>query len=163
MKHCIKCGVEKELSEYYGHKKMSDGHLGKCKECCKKDNALRIAEKSKDPQWLIKEAERCRLKTLRYKDKYKPSQSKKRESIRQYRKSHPEKYFAHREVRKAVKCGFLKPAPCMFCGEEKTESHHEDYRFPLAVVWLCKRHHMERHVEINNQKRIEKAKQNVLT
>jgi hypothetical protein len=35
MKKCRSCGITKNLSEFYTHKNMSDGHLNQCKECVK--------------------------------------------------------------------------------------------------------------------------------
>ena len=35
MKRCIICLKEKQLSDFYAHPPMKDGHLNKCKECCK--------------------------------------------------------------------------------------------------------------------------------
>lgn len=63
IKTCFKCGLVKPIAEYYGHKKMSDGHLNKCKECTKKDVATREKELKGNKEWGEKEKTRVRLTT----------------------------------------------------------------------------------------------------
>jgi len=52
---------------------------------------------------------------------------------------------AYKEYYKALYHGELVREPCVVCGEEKSQGHHEDYSKPLDVVWLCSLHHHERH------------------
>lgn len=41
MKTCFKCNQEKPIDDFYVHKQMGDGHLGKCKECTKQDAKIK--------------------------------------------------------------------------------------------------------------------------
>ena len=43
--------------------------------------------------------------------------------------------------------GHLTPQPCERCGStEHIEKHHDDHSKPLAVRWLCRRHHKDHHL-----------------
>jgi hypothetical protein len=69
-KVCFRCNTEKELTEYYKHKQMGDGHLNKCKDCTKKDSSKRHYEITSTPEGLEKERSRHREKyhRLNYKE-----------------------------------------------------------------------------------------------
>lgn len=47
--------------------------------------------------------------------------------------------------KKALRTGELVRQSCEVCGDPKSHGHHEDYAFPLDVVWLCAIHHRWRH------------------
>lgn len=60
--------------------------------------------------------------------------------VSKWRKKYPQRYKAHKLVFVEVRSGRLVKKDC-FCGSKKSEAHHKDYSKPLAVVWLCKKHH----------------------
>ena len=151
MKNCFKCGEDKPFSEFYRHPQMADGFLGKCKSCAKAD----VRERRKGP---------ARDKVLAY-DRWRgllPHRVEARQAYnrspdgrathaaalsRQVKKS-PEKYAARVKLGNAVRVGLIIRQPCSVCGETKSEGHHEDYSKPLDVIWLCNKHHRERHKEM---------------
>lgn len=61
-----------------------------------------------------------------------------------YRQNHPDRKAAHQAVQTAIRNGTMVRQPCA-CGAGRAHAHHDDYSRPLDVVWLCHRHHMERH------------------
>ena len=58
-----------------------------------------------------------------------------------------QKCRAHSTLAKAVTKGAVVPLPCFVCGREQAEAHHPDYSSPLAVTWLCTKHHAQLHRE----------------
>ena len=67
---------------------------------------------------------------------------------RAWRERYPEKWAAHKAVKRALAAGTLqKPSSCEDCGVEglRIEAHHDDYSQPLVVRWVCKPCHLVRH------------------
>ena len=153
MKTCFKCLVSKELSEFYAHAAMTDGLLGKCKECTRRDvkesrarNIERVLaydrKRSRDPERIRSSREACKRAAAADPERYKGYK-------RQHAERHPERVSARQQVATAVRYGRLVKTPCVVCGDPKSQGHHEDYSKPMEVVWLCTRHHMERHRKLD--------------
>ena len=144
MKTCFKCHQSKPLNEYYKHPQMGDGHLGKCKDCTRKDVADRVALKSAvDLAWVLSERERHRLKAERHRNEGRPKKQRS-EPKAEWCKRNPEKKAAATLLAGAIKSGRLQRQPCEKCGA-KAQAHHDDYAKPLDVRWLCPKHHGEHH------------------
>ena len=130
LKRCFKCHEVLPRTEFYKHKQMGDGLLGKCKSCTKKDSIERRHSKIEE----VRAYDRGRQ------HKSRPNYQK------EYRQANPLKYKAHSAVNYAVRTGSLERLPCEVCNiSEGVHAHHEDYSKPLDVVWLCAIHHSERH------------------
>lgn len=76
-------------------------------------------------------------------------------NMREWRKAHPltveqKKKDAARSYAGVYKRkGKLQEKPCEECGD-KAEMHHPDYDQPLLIKWLCRKHHLKLHKELQN-------------
>lgn len=131
-KVCFKCGVEKDLEDFYKHPQMYDGHLNKCKECAKKD---------------ARERNVLRAEYVREYDKLRNNRpERKKHSVeheKKWRKDNPEKYRAHCLLYNAIRDHrILRPNKCEICGKTCIpHGHHYDYSKPLDVIWMCAKCH----------------------
>jgi len=143
MKQCFKCGEVKDLSCFYKHKQMKDGHLGKCKDCTRKD---------------VQTNRKNNIEYYREYDRNRRSRTKK-ETKKAYRLRKPAAYAARNQVNNYLRDGKIsKPDRCESCGNshERLHAHHHDYSKPLDIAWLCPPCHFDWHQkygEANNGSR----------
>ena len=132
-KTCTKCGVKKVLSLFKRDNAKKNCSSQPCRECGKKARLQRYYKRHEH--------------FLEMRKKY--FQKHKEEHYARTLKNHelyPEKNKARIMVRDAVKSGKLQKLPCEICETTiKVHGHHPDYSKPLEVVWLCVKHHGERH------------------
>lgn len=70
---------------------------------------------------------------------------------------------------KAIQRGILVRQPCEVCGangnfadgRSEVQAHHDDYSKPLAVRWLCQKHHHEWHKNNSSQKEAREPAQQI--
>jgi len=133
VKRCFRCGEWKPRAQFYRHRMMADGRLGKCKECTRAD--VRANYATKRPAYAA--YDRAREQEL-------ARRADKAESQTRHRARHPDRYQARTAVSNAIRAGRLRRQPCKVCGEP-AQAHHADYGAALDVDWLCFRHHREHH------------------
>lgn len=151
MKTCRECNAEKELSEFYKHPRMLDGHLNKCKECVKarvhkhrNANIERFREYDKK-----RSMNPDRVRARREYVKTDAGKKTKQKAEKNYRHRYPMKYAAHVLFGNAVRDGkIIRENSCSVCKSNyKVEAHHDDYTKPLEVRWLCEPCHKKWHRE----------------
>lgn len=168
-KKCFKCGETKPLSEFYKHKRMGDGFLGKCKQCTKKDvsnNRENNIEKIREydrirgsmphrilarKEYIKKPEIKERIKEYK-KEYYKTEKGKnvRRNSTKKYINIYPYKAQAHQKLSYAIRSGkIIRPSNCSVCGVECIpHGHHISYleEHWLDVIWVC----IHCHIDIHN-------------
>ena len=161
-KECFKCGVTKDISFFYKHSKMADGHLGKCKECAKADVQLNYRDKidqykKYDQKRNQKRKEYIKNKTNEY---IKNNKEKVISTKKEWLEKNALKKAAHIITSNMIRDGKLKKMPCIICGTNVgIEAHHPLYEKPTFVIWLCGPHHRKIHWWIRWNKREYKLKQ----
>jgi len=62
-----------------------------------------------------------------------------------WRERNPKAVWAHKALASALRRGLIARGPCEICGSAEVDGHHDDYDRPMAVRWLCRRHHRAEH------------------
>jgi len=152
MKECFKCHRALPLNEFYKHPQMSDGHLGKCKPCTRKDVRDREeVKRATDLDWVLNERKRHREKAEKARESGTATVSNHILRSLRHAAKYPEKTLARTTLGNAIRDGRIKRQPCERCGK-RAQGHHDDYSKPLEVRWLCVKHHAEHHVNENDKK-----------
>ena len=132
-KVCFRCEKVLELELFYKNWRMKDGRLGKCKECTKSDVRANYVLRREQ----YSEYDRARFQT-----------PKRKVALAQYqirsRERDPLKYIAHYTAKNGVRDGKISRKDCFYCGDPKTQAHHDDYSKPLDVRWVCFKCHREK-------------------
>lgn len=127
-KTCSKCRAKKPVTEFYRSPVNRDGLSGFCKECHNQSNR----------QNRLKKKNLLAYPEVPQSDKFWLLENKLKKK-------------AHHLVAYAIRKKELVRQPCEKCGTTiEVVAHHEDYNKPLDVMWLCKLHHRERHLEIDS-------------
>lgn len=170
VKTCICCGGSKPLPEFYVHPRMGDGTLNKCKDCCKLQSRIRYranmrlvekrygekpnktktckvcgeAKQIDDFYFKISGKQQRRAECC---DCFNVAVKERRARDKRKRKNVP-KRPANIILNNAVRSGKIsKPDTCSICGTShpRIHGHHDDYRKPLKVRWLCPKCHGKVH------------------
>lgn len=143
-KKCSICGEEKPFEDFHKSSYVKSGLLAKCKKCASKAYAkYREENRAKELERKRKYNREHKAERAQYKKEH-PSgiTQNTRLSLRRWKSENREKLLAHKKVYNAIKRGKLVRMPCEICGKDSSvHAHHEDYNFPLDVIWLCQKHH----------------------
>ena len=174
---CIECGEHKSGCEFYYDPSVSALSSKKCKSCTgkyfsnkRKENKIAnlsteeaaacktccICKQSKPKHNFFKSNSVKSGVVSRCKECWKITNKYDRSTSIKYnyasRKASPEKHKAREMLSTAIRSGRVERMPCVVCGMIYSEGHHDDYSKPFDVVWLCRKHHFERHMEIKREK-----------
>lgn len=137
---CLRCHVEKPLTEFWVSVNHELGRWIYCKICGSQMTAeYRSTANGKATKAAV---QRRYARTIKGRAAHKTATGN-------YVTQHPEKTATRRATKRAVRSGVLTPTACAICGSAKVvECHHLNYDDPHDVIWLCQMHHLEHHGKI---------------
>jgi hypothetical protein len=135
-KACRTCGEAKPLDAFARHRLAKDGHCHSCRDCARSARAKEPAPVA------LEEVRQQRPRSEAY-------LRNNRAAVRAWSLRNPEAVVARSKLRRAVRAGRIVPAGvCQAAGcteRENLQGHHANYSKPLAVAWLCAKHHRRAH------------------
>lgn len=154
-KPCGICGAMTALDQFSKRGRRKDGTQKYARHChgCERErkrqawhaDSERNRKRARRRYWANVTEERRRGRERARSEK---GRAVNRKAVARYKQRHPEKAAAHAAVKEALRTGTLvRPQTCEHpgCNSRRLDAHHSDYSLPLAVTWLCKTHHRERH------------------
>lgn len=149
MPTCKTCKSDLDVTHFYCCPSQGFIPSSECKSCTRNRVKKNYEKNMQSPDWrekeLLRQREKERRKRINRQDINSIGTNKK------WRKRNPEKYKAHSALGNALRSGKILQEPCCKCGA-KAQAHHDDYSKPLEVMWLCAKHHAERHIELRQLK-----------
>lgn len=143
-KKCFKCNDIKPIDGFYKHSKMSDGHVNKCKECCKLESNERHNRLIQNEEFVLSERERSKERYHRL--NYKENQKK----YRTYKPYRIDGRFANVNRKMKVCKGF--------------ENHHWnydcDYLYDVITLTVSEHRKIHRHLVLDNDLKLFRTKDN---
>lgn len=129
-KYCRICDNIKTYDEFSKNKSNTIGVSAYCSICMSKiSKEYRI----NNPDSVKKSKQKYNKKS--YNKKYHAEYRKK------WLSKNKKRHEAHKIITALLRCGKIITHPCLKCGNEKVDAHHNDYSKPLEIIWLCRRHH----------------------
>ncbi len=96
---------------------------------------------------------------------------KRKSNVRNYRTNkrrrikarldHPERYMARCIAANLMRKGIIVKENCLICDCYEVEKHHPDYDYPEIVMFLCREHHTDLHLNRLDEEAMEKVEAKV--
>lgn len=140
LKICNRCKQEKLVNQFHKNRFRCDGLTGQCKDCRQKMKRQNIEKNREHNRKYFKAHRDSRREYGRR--RYHANPKYFIQKTQEYQARNPEKNKCRNIINGKIKHNKRKRGKCFMCGTpERIHAHHENYKFPLWVLWICIHHH----------------------